>query len=298
MSEHKVQGGNMLLFIDPNGGTNYDMVVCLTSVGVSMSVQPVDASSACGPDKSPGALDISYNFEGQHLQDPNSGRISGTDLRILLNAEQTIGWKLSPETPVDGDEIQEGTGFISELSSTYNYSEVGTFSGSIMPYGTPTVSVYGGGGGGLVIGQAYQGGTIAYLDGTNTHGIIIAWNSSAMIYNIWGSTGIVVGANADTLYNGIYNSDLIAALFPGSPAYDCRQLTQGGYTDWCLPTAADWYAMQPNCTTVGIDPSGSYWTSIENFGDPDNALIFNPIINSSLISGKNGAAAFVAVRYF
>lgn len=144
MAEHKVQGGNMLLFIDPNGGTDYDMVVCLTSVGVSMSVSTVDASSACGPDKSPGALEISYSFEGQHLQDPNIGSLSGTDLRILLNAEQTIGWKLSPETPVEGDEIQEGTGFISELSSTYAFDSVGTFTGTIMPYGTPTISVYSG----------------------------------------------------------------------------------------------------------------------------------------------------------
>ena len=145
MAEHKVQGSNMLLFIDPNGGTDYDMVVCLTSVGVSMSVNPVDASSACGPDKSPGALEISYSFEGQHLQDPNSGSISGTDLRILLNAEQTIGWKMSPETPVDGDEIQSGTGFLSELSSTYAFDSVGTFTGTINPFGTPTITTFGGG---------------------------------------------------------------------------------------------------------------------------------------------------------
>ena len=142
MSEHKVQGSNMLLFIDPNGGTDYDMVVCLTSVGVSMSVQTVDAASACGPDKSPGSLEISYSFEGQHLQDPDAGKINGTDLRLLLNAEQTIGWKLSPETPIEGDEIQEGTGFISELSSTYAFDSVGTFTGTLMPYGTPTISVY------------------------------------------------------------------------------------------------------------------------------------------------------------
>jgi hypothetical protein len=106
-----------------------------------MSVQPVDASSACGPDKSPGAIDISYTFEGQHLQDPISGNISGTDLRLLLMAEQTVGWKLSPETPVAGDEIQEGTGFISELSSTYAFDSIGVFSGSLMPYGVPTINV-------------------------------------------------------------------------------------------------------------------------------------------------------------
>ena len=141
MAEHKVQGGDMLLFIDPTGGTNYDTVVCLTSVSQSDSVSVVDASSACGPDKSPGTVEISLSFEGQHLQDPASGNISGTNLLQLLRAEQTIGWMLSPVSPQAGDEIQEGTGYLSELSSTYSYSEIGVFSGTIQPYGVPTSTI-------------------------------------------------------------------------------------------------------------------------------------------------------------
>jgi hypothetical protein len=142
MAEHKVQGGTMLLFIDPAGGTDYDTVVCLTSVGKSDSVNVIDAASACGPDKSPGVLDLSYTFEGQHLQDPASGKISGTDLRILLRGKTTIGWKIEPVTPVAGDEIESGTGFLSELSSTYAFDSVGTFSGSLQPIGTPNLDTY------------------------------------------------------------------------------------------------------------------------------------------------------------
>jgi len=141
MAEHKVAGGTMLLFIDPAGGTAYDTVVCLTSVGKADSVTVVDASSACGPDKSPGTLELSYSFEGQHLQDPTNGRISGTDLRQLLRSKTTIGWKIAPETPVTGDEIESGTGFLSELSSTYAFDSIGTFTGSIQPQGTPTLTV-------------------------------------------------------------------------------------------------------------------------------------------------------------
>lgn len=141
MAEHKVAGGTMLLFIDPAGGTDYDTVVCLTSVGKSDSINVVDASSACGPDKSPGTLEISYSFEGQHLQDPVSGKISGTSLRQLLRAKTTIGWKIAPESPVAGDEIEEGTGYLSELSSTYSYDSVGTFTGSLQPYGTPSITI-------------------------------------------------------------------------------------------------------------------------------------------------------------
>jgi hypothetical protein len=141
MAEHKVAGGTMLLFIDPTGGTDYDMVVCLTSVSKSDSITVVDASSACGPDKSPGTLELSYAFEGQHLQDPTTGKISGTSLRQLLRSKTTIGWKIAPESPVDGDEIESGTGFLSELSSTYAFDSIATFSGTINPYGDPTLSI-------------------------------------------------------------------------------------------------------------------------------------------------------------
>ncbi len=144
MAEHKVEGGNMLLFIDQTGGTSYDIVVCLTSVSKSDSVTVVDASSACGPDKSPGTVELSYAFEGQHLQDPDSGKISGTDLRLLLRSETTIGWKIAPESPVAGDEIESGTGFLSELNSTYAFDSVGTFTGSIQPYGIPSLSTFAG----------------------------------------------------------------------------------------------------------------------------------------------------------
>lgn len=141
MAEHKVAGGTMLLFIDPTGGTDYDTVVCLTSVSKADSVTVVDASSACGPDKSPGTIELSYSFEGQHLQDPDSGKVSGTSLRQLLRAKTTIGWKIAPETPVTGDEIESGTGFLSELSSTYAFDSVGTFTGTIQPFGDPSLSI-------------------------------------------------------------------------------------------------------------------------------------------------------------
>ena len=141
MAEHKVAGGTMLLFIDPTGGTNYDTVVCLTSVSKSASVSVVDASSACGPDKSPGTIELSYGFEGQHLQDPVTGKISGTSLRQLLMAKTTVGWMIAPESPVTGDEIEEGTGYLSELSSTYAFDSVGTFTGTIQPYGTPVITI-------------------------------------------------------------------------------------------------------------------------------------------------------------
>ncbi|CAB4144013.1 hypothetical protein UFOVP462_12 [uncultured Caudovirales phage] len=294
MAEHKVQGGDMLLFIDPDGGTDYNIVVCLTSVGKSDSITVVDASSACGPDKSPGTLELSYSFEGQHLQDPVTGSISGTDLRILLRGEQTIGWMIAPETPVAGDEIESGTGYLSELSSTYAFDSVGTFTGTIQPYGTPTLSISGGGGGGLAVGQAYQGGTIAYLNEAGDHGIIIAWNDQDH-QNIWGGSG-VIGASVNSLYGGLTNTNLIEGAWATSAGWDTRQLTTGGYTDWCLPTIVDWDNIVPNCGILGINTFGTYWTSVEV--DANSAYQYEPSAPGATFDLKSNNWEYIAVRYF
>ena len=197
----------MLLFIDPYGGDNYDIVVCLTSVGTSDSVNVVDASSACGPDKSPGALEISINFEGQHLQDPISGQISGTDLRPLLRAEQTIGWKISPETPVAGDETQYGTGWLSELSSTYSYDSVGTFTGIIQPYGQPTIIIEpgGGGGGGSVIATTLIPST-SLLNNESASFTPVAGSGGVLPYVFSISPSLPAGLSLDSSTGEIYGT--------------------------------------------------------------------------------------------
>jgi len=235
MAEHKIQGGDMLLFIDPTGGTNYDTVVCLTSVSSNDSVSVVDASSACGPDKSPGTIEVSISFEGQHLQDPVSGTISGTNLLQLLRAEQTIGWKLSPSSPVAGDEIQEGTGFISELSSTYSYDTIGVFTMSISPYGLPTITIVPSGPT-LSIGQSYQGGTIAYIDGTGLHGFVV-WNSGAeYIFDQWSTAYGLTGASGIAIGDATSNTENIVLNTTSIVASNIYFISINGYTDWGWPT--------------------------------------------------------------
>ena len=263
MAEHKIQGGDMLLFIDPTGGTNYDTVVCLTSVSVSDSVQPVDASSACGPDKSPGAVQISISFEGQHLQDPNTGSISGSNLLLLLRAEQTIGWKLSPVTPVGGDEIQEGIGFISELSSTYSYDSIGIFSMTISPFGLPTISIQPITT--FTLGQFYNGGYVAYIDNTGQHGLLIKSLdniSRTVVRQYWEDT-YHSEATSTAYGTGGNNTDLIIAaqlLFQSSHA-ELVRTTFGN--DWHMPSIDELVALSTNNNLFNFDtiPTTTYSSS-------------------------------------
>lgn len=143
MAEHKLSGTNVLLYIDPAGGTDYDTVVCLTSQTWQGSTNVIDATSKCGPDSLPGTQTNSVTFEGQHLYDPAAGKLSGTSLFDLWQNKNTVGWKISPAVPVEGDEILSGTGFISELSKNYGQTDPATFTATLSIYGTTTQVVFG-----------------------------------------------------------------------------------------------------------------------------------------------------------
>jgi hypothetical protein len=139
MAEHKLSGKDVLLFIDPlNLATPvYSTVVCLTKHSFEASSDEIDASSKCGPDTLPGKVkEGPINFDGQQLFDPASGKISGSDLFRLLQLQTTIAWKMAPITPVTGDIIKTGTGFISKISEDYDFNNPCTFSGTISIKGT------------------------------------------------------------------------------------------------------------------------------------------------------------------
>lgn len=304
MAEHKIAGGSMLLFIDPNGGTDYEIVVCLTSLSKSDSVTVIDASSACGPDKSPGMLELSYGFEGQHLQDPTTGSISGTDLRFLLRGEQTIGWKIAPETPEAGDEIESGTGYLSELSSTYAFDSVGTFTGTIQPYGTPTLSISGGGGGGgLVVGQSYQGGIIGWLDVTGDAGIIIQENIVggeliARFENVWSDPdNNDTGAIATFWGAGTFNSNDIASTTTTSLALSILNDTYNGYSNWVMPSLDDMANILTNGVTLNI-PAGDYATSTQNDNTTAKCFVWNGTAATQSNLPKSDILEAFGVKYF
>lgn len=288
----------MLLFIDPTGGTNYDTVVCLTSVSVSDSVQPVDASSACGPDKSPGAVQISIAFEGQHLQDPNTGTISGSNLLLLLRAEQTIGWKLSPLNPVGGDEIQEGIGFISELSSIYSYDSIGIFSMTISPFGLPTINIEPPGQT-FTLGQFYNGGYVAYIDNTGQHGLLIKslFPGSFVVENqVWEYT-YHNEITSQAYGSGGNNTDLIiAAQIPGEVSHAELVRTTFG-NDWNMPSYDELNALWTHDNIFNYSSNTTLYSSSSAFDTFHNYYI--GASNAFVIIDKLGGPSFtVPIKYF
>lgn len=143
MAERPVNGKDVLLFFDVDGGTSYDdLIVCLTDNSKNIATSVIDSASKCGPASTAGPTTISIDFAGQIVVDPDSGRISEGALHDLIMAGTVVGWKLAAATPADGDDIYTGTGFLSTFNSSWNMSGA-TFTGTLQPSGTPVHTVYG-----------------------------------------------------------------------------------------------------------------------------------------------------------
>jgi hypothetical protein len=139
MAEHTLSGKDILLLIDPLGGTAYSTAVCLNTHSFKSETNVIDATTKCGSDSLMGiAPPETIDFEGVELFDPTSGKISGVDLYTLKQANTVFSWKISPTTPVTGDEVLSGKGFISSLSKEYAKDAASSFSGTITVKGATT----------------------------------------------------------------------------------------------------------------------------------------------------------------
>ena len=140
MADRKVNGKDVLLFIDPTGGTTYKTVVCLTSNSKKLATATLDAASKCGPDSQPGAQTVSVDFTGQVVVELSTGKVSEADLYTIWANSTKIGWKIGTAVPAEGDVIYTGTGFLSDLSDTYDMNGA-TFSGTIGVSGLPVQTI-------------------------------------------------------------------------------------------------------------------------------------------------------------
>ena len=143
MAETKINGKERFLFLDLTGGTDYDLVVCLTANSYNRASSTIDASSYCGPDTRQGAQTITIDFTGQVMYNPDAGHISEGELNDAWQADSTVGWKLARGIPEDGDSIYEGQGSILSLNDSGDLNSMLSFTASIGVSGIPTRTVFG-----------------------------------------------------------------------------------------------------------------------------------------------------------
>lgn len=161
---------------------------------------------------------------------------------------------------------------------------------------------------GLIIGQEYKGGIIAYILQSADPGFIpgelhglIATKNDLLSGAEWGCyTKIITGADGLRLGTGKQNTiDIIAGCSSsGIAARLCEDLIQDGYSDWYLPSKDELNKLYLNRVAIGGFNSGkeNYWSSSE--GTFDDAWIQNFNTGGQTNPRKDNIFAVRAIRSF
>lgn len=200
--------------------------------------------------------------------------------------------------PNAGPARREGQASINTLGAFGSEQQNNILPG-ITPPPAPSNPVY-------QIGDSALGGKIAYILQSGDPGYIVgeqhglvATVSDVSTSAAWGCAGVEIsGADGQAIGDGNQNTiDIMAGCATaGIAARLCGDLSQGGYSDWYLPSLDELTQLYNNRVAIGGFASDTYWSSSE-FTD-NNALTKNFSTGSSSQSGKGNTLRVRAVRSF
>ena len=195
-----------------------------------------------------------------------------------------------------------------------NYTITGTSQLLSVPYALYAANAGTASGGGNFthyIGEEYGGGVIFHLwkDAQGAeHGLIVDKIDLSTSIDWSNITNIAIGINAESLWDGLSNTNAIVGQVGhmNSAAALCLNSTNGGQSDWYLPSVQEFNMLWNNYYTVARSltqisgatqlQSVSYWSSAENFA---SSAWFFPFTNGNASTSNKGNNYYVrAIRAF
>jgi len=138
MAQRKMLGADQVIMIDPAGGTDYKLVICLTEGSFSITNNEIESTTKCGVDTQPGNQKLSLGFNGELMLSPDTPKLGAVSLFQLAHNKTQFGWRKGPAIPVTGDHVIVGKGFFSKYDTTDGSEGAATFSATVGVIGDVT----------------------------------------------------------------------------------------------------------------------------------------------------------------
>lgn len=126
MAERFVAAGDIFVTIALTGQSQAQ-VYCLVSITRNYTTNITDAASICNPAaKTPGTQDFTVDMTLQRVWDVDAGHHSELFIHNAMINKDIVDYTVGPASPVSGDLVETGTGYITSMTKTDNASDRGT----------------------------------------------------------------------------------------------------------------------------------------------------------------------------
>ena len=230
--------------------------------------------------------------------------IFGASVASGITGADTTNWNNKLDSYTETDPIfgaSVASGITGADTTNWNNKQDQLVAGTNITIVGNTISATGGSSNDFYLGQDTLGGIVFYIyigsDG-NQHGLIVNKNESTAQWQSSGTT-----TNATRSWDGVYNTGLMTS----SPAANyVNGLTDGGFTDWYLPSIDELSILWHNRFHVNnalnaggftlLSNTATYWSSTET--NAPNAFLFSFLSGFATNYGKANTYSVRAVRAF
>jgi hypothetical protein len=141
MAERYVSAASIFLSIGPHSGS-LKTAYCIVDITRNNTTNINDAASICNPtNKVPGTQDSTVGFNAQRAWDVGGTHYSENYLHDAWKNKTLIDYTIGPATPVTGDIVESGTGYITSFNETDNATDYGSMDVTITCTVTPTQTI-------------------------------------------------------------------------------------------------------------------------------------------------------------